>query len=99
MVLPAQVLSGGDGEGDSVAARPQQQVAFLGLPLEQEHRLQTGNVVVTPAGPWNRVTRRDFSQLGLGVECTHAGISARGLTCRSERGAAGGGADFILSFS
>lgn len=61
MLVPVQLLSGGDGEGDPVAARPQQQVAFLGLPLQQEHRLQTGNVVVTPAGPWNHITQGDFT--------------------------------------
>lgn len=48
--VPVHVLPGGDGEGVSIAARPQQHVASLGLPLEQEHRLQTGNVVVTPGG-------------------------------------------------
>lgn len=58
--LPVHVLPGGDGEGVSAAARPQQHVAFLGLPLEQEHRLQTGNVVVTPAGPQNHVSQRVF---------------------------------------
>lgn len=48
--VPVKVLSGGDGEGASTPPRPQQQVSFLGLPLEQQLCLQTGHRVVTTAG-------------------------------------------------
>lgn len=61
MSVPVHVLSGGDGEGVSIVARPQQHVASLGLPLEQEHRLQTGNIVVTPGR--NHVTQNRFRGL------------------------------------
>lgn len=47
--VPVKVLSGGDSEGVSTAARPQQQVSSLGLSLKQQLCLQTGHAVITTA--------------------------------------------------
>lgn len=60
--VPVHVLSGGDREV-SIVARPQQQVASLGLPLEQDHRFQTGNIVVTPGTTSPRTHLERYSKL------------------------------------
>lgn len=47
--VPLQVLSGGDGKGASAPARPQQQVPFVSLLLQQQLSLVTRHAVVTAA--------------------------------------------------
>lgn len=55
--VPIKVLSGGDGEVVSTSSGPQQQVPSLGLSVQQQLCLHTGQIVVTAAG---RARRADW---------------------------------------